>query len=164
MPRSPTVRAVIGGRGQSETCRRVVTYRGDLPHRLQGSISERLTHAVHISTDDTCRRVAADHEPTEATSGRPHVSLRCLDHRRASDLIVVVMRGSGFTALEKTIMSSGGPDRVVAMRHDFQNMMTKRLTETRAAGSRPVTNNPTYPAAAARSATPTRPMTIPRPC
>ena len=46
------------------------------------------------------------------------------------DIIVVVMRGSGFTPLEQTIMDSGEPDRVVAMRHDFQNMMTKRFTET----------------------------------
>jgi uncharacterized protein YbcI len=46
------------------------------------------------------------------------------------DLIVVVMRGSGFTSLEQTIMDSGEPDRVVAMRHDFQRMMTKRFTET----------------------------------
>ena len=38
--------------------------------------------------------------------------------------------GSGFTSLEKTIMDSGDPDRVVAMRHDFQRMMTKRFTET----------------------------------
>jgi len=27
------------------------------------------------------------------------------------DIIVVVMRGSGFTALEQTIMDSGEPDR-----------------------------------------------------
>ncbi len=46
------------------------------------------------------------------------------------DLIVVVMRGSGFTPLEKTIMDSGNPDRVVAMRHEFQHMMSKRFTET----------------------------------
>ncbi len=46
------------------------------------------------------------------------------------DLIVVVMRGSGFTPLEKTIMDSGEPDRVVAMRHEFQHMMTKRFTGT----------------------------------
>jgi uncharacterized protein YbcI len=46
------------------------------------------------------------------------------------DLIVVVMRGSGFTPLEKTIMDSGDPDRVVAMRHDFQHMMTRRFTDT----------------------------------
>ncbi len=45
------------------------------------------------------------------------------------DLIVVVMRGSGFTSLEQTIMDSGEPDRVVAMRHDFQRMMTGRFTE-----------------------------------
>jgi uncharacterized protein YbcI len=46
------------------------------------------------------------------------------------DLIVVVMRGSGFTPLEKTIVDSGQPDRVVAMRHDFQHLMTERFTET----------------------------------
>jgi uncharacterized protein YbcI len=46
------------------------------------------------------------------------------------DIIVVVMRGSGFTPLEQTIMDSGQPDRVVSMRHDFQNMMAKRFTNT----------------------------------
>jgi uncharacterized protein YbcI len=46
------------------------------------------------------------------------------------DIVVVVMRGSGFTSLEQTIMDSGEPDRVVAMRHDFQRMMTKRFTAT----------------------------------
>ena len=46
------------------------------------------------------------------------------------DLIVVVMRGSGFTPLERTIMDSGKPDRVVEMRHEFQHMMTERFTNT----------------------------------
>jgi uncharacterized protein YbcI len=46
------------------------------------------------------------------------------------DLIVVVMRGTGFTPLEKTMMDSGDPERVVAMRHDFQYMMTKLFTDT----------------------------------
>jgi uncharacterized protein YbcI len=46
------------------------------------------------------------------------------------DLIVVVMRGSGFTPLEQTIVDSGQPDRVVDMRHDFQRMMTKLFTGT----------------------------------
>jgi uncharacterized protein YbcI len=46
------------------------------------------------------------------------------------DVIVVVMRGSGFTPLEKTIMDSGDPDRVVAMRHDFQHIMTREFTDT----------------------------------
>ena len=45
------------------------------------------------------------------------------------DLIVVVMRGSGFTPLEKTMMDSGEASRVVDMRHDFQRMMTKRFTD-----------------------------------
>ena len=45
------------------------------------------------------------------------------------DLIVVVMRGSGFTPLEKTIVESGQPDRVVQMRHEFQHLMTRQFTE-----------------------------------
>ncbi len=46
------------------------------------------------------------------------------------DLIVVVMRGSGFTPLEQTIMDSGEPDRVIAMREDFQRVMADRYKET----------------------------------
>lgn len=45
------------------------------------------------------------------------------------DIIVVVMRGSGFTPLEQTIMDSGEPDRVVAMREDFQRLVAQRYTE-----------------------------------
>jgi uncharacterized protein YbcI len=45
------------------------------------------------------------------------------------DLIVVVMRGSGFTPLEKTIMDDNGADRVVAMRHDFQRVMAERYKQ-----------------------------------
>jgi uncharacterized protein YbcI len=46
------------------------------------------------------------------------------------DVIVVVMRGSGFTPLEQTIMDSGDPDRVVAMREDFQRVMQDRYKTT----------------------------------
>jgi uncharacterized protein YbcI len=46
------------------------------------------------------------------------------------DIIVVVMRGSGFTALEQTIMDSGEPDRVIAMREDFQRVMANRYKQT----------------------------------
>ncbi len=42
------------------------------------------------------------------------------------DIIVCVMRGSGFTPLEQTIMDSGEPDRVVDMREDFQRVMATR--------------------------------------
>lgn len=45
------------------------------------------------------------------------------------DIIVCVMRGSGFTALERTMMDSGDPDSVVAMRHEFQRLMAKRYTD-----------------------------------
>jgi uncharacterized protein YbcI len=47
------------------------------------------------------------------------------------DLIVVVMRGSGYTPLEQTIMDTGrdGGDRVVAMRHQFQHDVTDRYKD-----------------------------------
>lgn len=45
------------------------------------------------------------------------------------DIVVCVMRGSGFTPLEQTIMDSGDGDQVVAMRERFQGMMAKRYTE-----------------------------------
>ena len=45
------------------------------------------------------------------------------------DIIVVVMRGSGFTPLEQTIMNSGDPDRVIAMREDFQRVMAERYEQ-----------------------------------
>src|SRR5438270_7830852 len=45
------------------------------------------------------------------------------------DIIVVVMRGSGFTALEQTHMDSGQPGRVVAMREEFQDVMAERYKE-----------------------------------
>jgi uncharacterized protein YbcI len=47
-----------------------------------------------------------------------------------NDIIVVVMRGSGFTALEQTIMDSGEPQRVVELREDFQRMMATRYKQT----------------------------------
>ena len=46
------------------------------------------------------------------------------------DIIVVVMRGSGFTPLEQTIMDSGRPEQVVAMREDFQKVMQHRYKQT----------------------------------
>ena len=46
------------------------------------------------------------------------------------DVVVVVMRGSGFTALEQTHMDSGQPGRVVAMREQFQEVMAERYKET----------------------------------
>jgi uncharacterized protein YbcI len=46
------------------------------------------------------------------------------------DIVVVVLRGSGFTPLEQTIMDSGRPDQVVAMREDFQRVMQDRYKQT----------------------------------
>ena len=45
------------------------------------------------------------------------------------DIIVCVMRGSGFTPLEQTIMDSGNPDGVIAMREDFQRVMATRYKQ-----------------------------------
>jgi uncharacterized protein YbcI len=42
---------------------------------------------------------------------------------------VCVLRGSGFTALEQTIMDSGDGRRVVAMRENFQGMMAGRYKD-----------------------------------
>ena len=42
------------------------------------------------------------------------------------DIVVCVMRGSGFTPLEQTIMDSGEPQRVIDMREDFQRVMATR--------------------------------------
>lgn len=45
------------------------------------------------------------------------------------DIIVCVLRGSGFTPLEQTIMDDDGADRVVAMRHEFQRLVASRYTQ-----------------------------------
>jgi uncharacterized protein YbcI len=45
------------------------------------------------------------------------------------DVIVVVMRGSGFTALEQTTVNSGQPERVIAMREHFQTVMADRYKQ-----------------------------------
>jgi uncharacterized protein YbcI len=46
------------------------------------------------------------------------------------DMIVCVLRESGFSAVEQTMMDSGEPDRVVVMREDFQRVMAARYKET----------------------------------
>jgi uncharacterized protein YbcI len=45
------------------------------------------------------------------------------------DMIVCVMRESGFSAVEQTMMDSGEPERVVGMREDFQRVMAARYQE-----------------------------------
>jgi uncharacterized protein YbcI len=46
------------------------------------------------------------------------------------DMILVVMRDSGFTPLERTVIDSGEPERVVEMRRDFQRLMGRRYRRT----------------------------------
>jgi uncharacterized protein YbcI len=46
------------------------------------------------------------------------------------DLVVVVTRDEGFTALEQTIMDHDEPGLVVTMRRDFAHDMARHYTET----------------------------------
>jgi len=45
------------------------------------------------------------------------------------DIIVCVLRDSGFSAVEQTMMDSGEPERVVDMREDFQRVMAERYKD-----------------------------------
>ena len=45
------------------------------------------------------------------------------------NLIVCVLTDGGFTAIERTMMGGGEPERVLEMRRDFQRMMKERYTE-----------------------------------
>jgi uncharacterized protein YbcI len=42
------------------------------------------------------------------------------------DIVVCVLRGSGFTPLERTMIDSAEPDRVLAIRESFQRLMAER--------------------------------------
>ena len=45
------------------------------------------------------------------------------------NLIVCVLTDGGFTAIERTMMGGGEPERVLEMRRDFQRMMKERYSE-----------------------------------
>jgi uncharacterized protein YbcI len=45
------------------------------------------------------------------------------------DIIVVVIRGTGFIPLEKTVMDGGEPELVIAMREGFQRVMACRFRQ-----------------------------------
>jgi uncharacterized protein YbcI len=45
------------------------------------------------------------------------------------DNLIVVVLSNGFTAIEKTMVEGGEPDRVLDMRRDFQRMMKVRYSE-----------------------------------
>ena len=45
------------------------------------------------------------------------------------DIVVCVLRGSGFTPLERTMIDSAEPDRVLAIRENFQRLMAERYEE-----------------------------------
>jgi uncharacterized protein YbcI len=45
------------------------------------------------------------------------------------DNLVVCVLSDGFTAIERTMMEGGEPDRVLEMRRDFQRMMKARYSE-----------------------------------
>src|SRR6201997_1777273 len=44
------------------------------------------------------------------------------------DNLIVCVLSDGFTAIEKTMMEGGEPDRVLEMRRDFQRMMKQRYS------------------------------------
>jgi uncharacterized protein YbcI len=45
------------------------------------------------------------------------------------DNLIVCVLSDGFTAIERTMMEGGQPDRVLEMRRDFQLLMKQRYTE-----------------------------------
>jgi uncharacterized protein YbcI len=45
------------------------------------------------------------------------------------DNLIVCVLGDGFTAIERTMMEGGEPERVLEMRRDFQRMMEVRYSE-----------------------------------
>jgi uncharacterized protein YbcI len=45
------------------------------------------------------------------------------------DMVVVVMRGNGFTSLEQQILDVDDPDPVLAMRSDFPRRLASRFAE-----------------------------------
>jgi uncharacterized protein YbcI len=79
-------------------------------------------------------RAACIRNPTHPSirSYPGRASIKAKTHPQ-DDIVVVVLRGSGFTPLEQTMMDSPYTDRaerVVAMREDPQRMMAKRYEET----------------------------------
>jgi uncharacterized protein YbcI len=46
------------------------------------------------------------------------------------DIIIVVMREIGYSAIEKTMIESGESQRVIALREDFQRVMARRYSDT----------------------------------
>lgn len=45
------------------------------------------------------------------------------------DNLIVCVLSDGFTAIERTMMRGGEPDRVLEMRRDFQRLMKERYSE-----------------------------------
>ena len=45
------------------------------------------------------------------------------------DNLIVCVLSDGFTAIERTMMEGGEPDRVLDMRRDFQRLMKERYSE-----------------------------------
>jgi uncharacterized protein YbcI len=92
---------------------------------VQGSSGEKLTGGKLLSAISTSIvKLVREHY------GRGPIKAKTY---ALDDIVVVVMRGSGFTPLEQTMMDSPDSDsaeRVVAMREDFQRMMARRYRDT----------------------------------
>src|SRR5215217_4147124 len=46
------------------------------------------------------------------------------------DIIIVVLRELGHSAIEKTMIDNGEAERVIALREDFQRVMARRYSDT----------------------------------
>jgi uncharacterized protein YbcI len=46
------------------------------------------------------------------------------------DIIIVVLRENGYSAIEKTMIDNGEAERVIALREDFQRVMGKSYSDT----------------------------------
>jgi uncharacterized protein YbcI len=58
--------------------------------------------------------------------GRDSIKIRAY---ALEDMIVVVIRGRGFTPLEKAMIDGGEPERVIALRTDFDDIMSDRYKQ-----------------------------------
>jgi uncharacterized protein YbcI len=95
-----------------------------------------MDHTQATQTDCRPRRPLRDGSLPTAISDRI-VSMVCEHYGRCpteawtylrDDLIIVVIRGWGFTPVERTFVAAQHDERVVAMRRDFHDVMAGRFT------------------------------------
>jgi uncharacterized protein YbcI len=92
-----------------------------LPNGYESAVGERLRGGQLLSAIST-----GIVKMLRENYGRGPIKAKTYTH---DDIIVCVLRGSGFTPLEKTMMEAGEARRVVAIREDFQRLIAARYTE-----------------------------------